>query len=136
MKIALVKQLDNSFKIAHPSDYETAKKQKAGETLFFEVKKERNIKFHRKLFALINLVFQNQDLTDDKDNLRAYLTVKSGFYETIKSDTGVMYLPKSISFAKMDATEFEQLFIKFLNVSSKLIGVDNEDIMNELSEFL
>jgi hypothetical protein len=136
MKIALVKNLDNSFKIAHPSDYETAKKLKVGETHFFEVKKERNIMFHRKLFALINLVFQNQDLTDDKDNLRAYLTVKAGFYETIKSDIGVMYLPKSISFAKMDEIEFEELFIKFLNVSSMLIGVENVDIMNEISEFL
>ena len=87
------------------------------------------------LYGLNNIALGG-DLTDDKDNLRAYLTVKAGFYETIKTDTGVMYLPKSISFAKMDELEFEQLFIKFLNVSSKLIGVDNGDIMNELSEFL
>jgi hypothetical protein len=92
--------------------------------------------FHKKFFALVELVFQNQDLTDDKDNLRAYLTVKAGFYETITSDIGVMYLPKSISFAKMDEIEFEELFTKFLNVSSMLIGVDNGDIMNELNEFL
>ena len=135
MKFQLVRTL-NGFKFAHDSDLEKGRKIKVGDFVNCDIKKPRNYMFHKKFFALIELVFQNQDLTDDKDNLRAYLTVKAGFYETIKSDIGVMYLPKSISFAKMDEIEFEELFIKFLNVSSMLIGVDNEDIMNELSEFL
>ena len=135
MKFQLVRTL-NGFKFAHESDLEKARKIKVGDFVTCDIKKPRNYMFHKKFFALIELVFQNQDLTDDTDNLRAYLTVKAGFYETIKSDIGVMYLPKSISFAKMDEIEFEELFTKFLNVSSMLIGVENEDIMNELSEFL
>jgi hypothetical protein len=111
--------------------------------------------FHKKFFALVELVFQNQDLTDDKDNLRDCLTIRAGYHTTMKLDTGLQYFPKSISFAKMDEIdtglqyfpksisfakmdeiEFEELFGKFLNESCKLIGVDNGDIMNELSEFL
>jgi hypothetical protein len=135
MKFQLVRTL-NGFKFAHDSDLEKGRKIKVGDFVNCDIKKPRNYMFHKKFFALIELVFQNQDLTDDKDNLRAYLTVKAGFYETITSDIGVMYLPKSISFAKMDEIEFEELFIKFLNVSSMLIGVDNGDIIDEIAQFL
>jgi hypothetical protein len=135
MKFQLVRTL-NGFKFAHDSDLEKGRKIKVGDFVNCDIKKPRNYMFHKKFFALVELVFQNQDLTDDKDNLRAYLTVKAGFYETITSDIGVMYLPKSISFAKMDEIEFEELFIKFLNVSSMLIGVDNGDIIDEIAQFL
>jgi len=58
MKITLIKQLNNTFKIAYDSDYETTKKIKVGEPYEFEFKNVRNLKFHKKFFALMNMVFQ------------------------------------------------------------------------------
>lgn len=135
MKFQLVRTL-NGFKFAHESDLEKGRKIKVGDFVNCDIKKPRNYMFHKKFFALVELVFQNQDLTDDRDNLRDCLTIRAGYHTTMKLDTGLQYFPKSISFAKMDEIEFEELFGKFLNESCKLIGVDNEDIMNELSEFL
>ena len=58
MKVFLVKQLNNSFKIAYNSDYEKIKKLKAGEEYQCEIKRPRNLKFHKKFFALINMLFR------------------------------------------------------------------------------
>ena len=55
MKVFLVKQGNNSFLPSHDSDYETLKKIKVGVTVSCEIKQPRNIGFHRKFFALINL---------------------------------------------------------------------------------
>ena len=61
-EIYLVKSFDGKFTPAQDSDYEMAKNIKAGDTYKFKFSKPRNIKFHRKFFALINLVFQNHHL--------------------------------------------------------------------------
>ena len=135
MKLTLIKQLDNSFKLAYNSDYEKAKKIKVGEEYQCEIKRPRNYKFLKKFFALLELVYQNQEITDDKEDLRAVLTMKSGFYKTIETDNGTVYLPKSISFAKMTEEDFDKFYNKFLNVSCQLLGVEKEDIINEIAEF-
>ncbi len=135
MKITLIKQLDNSFKIAYPSDYEKAKKIKAGEEYQYEYKKPRNYQFHKKFFALFELVYQNQDEYENKEHLRSYLTMKSGYVDEVRTKDGVMYLPKSISFSAMEEDVFSELFDRFLDVCSQFLGLENQDILNELKEF-
>ena len=135
MKLTLIKQLDNSFKLAYNSDYEKAKKIKVGEEYQCEIKRPRNYAFLKKFFALLELVYQNQDITDDKEDLRAVLIMKSGYYKTIETDKGNVYLPKSLSFAKMSQEDFDTFYSKFLDVSCQLLGVEKEDVMNEIKEF-
>ena len=59
MKISLVKQLNGTFKLAYDSDFETAKKIKAGDIIEYQFKQIRNVKFHRLFFSLLKarLVF-------------------------------------------------------------------------------
>ena len=111
MKICLIKGLDNKFSIAYPSDYEKAKKLKAGEEYFFEVKKSRNIKFHRKAFALFNLVFDNQERYTNLEDLRHDLTIAAGYYtERANLEGEVIREAQSIAFNKMDELAFGEYY--------------------------
>jgi len=137
MKFYITKQLNNTLKASHGSDYEKLKKLKAGEEYQCEIKKPRNIKFHRMFFALVNMVFENQDNYLSVEDLRHDLTIEAGFYEEITNMfTGEVYRrPKSISFAKMDELEFSEFFTKFVNIVSVLVGVDNETIHENIQSF-
>ena len=101
MKIFLVKQLNGTLKPAYNSDYDKVKKLKAGEEYVCEVKQPRNIRFHRKFFALINMIFDNQEVYNNADRLRKDLIIEAGFYEEWVDVHGeIKREADSISFAK------------------------------------
>jgi len=120
----------------HDSDNEEVQKLKADKDYKFKVTAPRNYKFHKKLFALINLGYQNSDHGDmNFEEFRAYVTMKAGYYTKVTSFSGEFYLPKSINFASMDNLEFEKLYSSSINVIIKIIGCTTEDIENELINF-
>ena len=80
MKVFLVKQGNGSYLPSNNSDYDSLKKFKVGSTLSCDIKQPRNIGFHKKFFALINLVFENQEIYNNIDHLREELTIEAGFY--------------------------------------------------------
>jgi hypothetical protein len=135
MKIVLVKQLNGSFLPAYNSDYELAKKIKFGELREFETKRPRNLDFHKKCFALFNLVFENQDDFSNFDHLRKYLTMKAGYYTKINTPTGVIYEADSLSFASMNQDTFDKYYSDLLDVVTKLYGMERQDILDNLQEF-
>ena len=111
MKLYLVKQYDNSFKVAGDSDYERLKKIKPMELVECEIKKPRNIRFHRKAFALFNMVYQNQETYTNIEDLRHDLTIVAGYYtERINLKGEVVKQANSISFASMDESDFSQYY--------------------------
>lgn len=122
------------------SDYDNLmlSKLKLGEVYEVEIKKKRNYEFHKKLFALINLVHQNQTKLEGItfEALRAYMTMKAGYYESYTTDKGTFTLPKSISFASMDNIEFEQLYSSIVDVAINLLDCDKEDLLNEVLNYI
>ena len=136
MKIYLIKNNTGQFVPAYNSGYEKAKRFKPGETILGDLTRPRNIGFHRKFFALLNMGFENQEKYDDFEDYRAVFIMKAGFYKVIEVDKGVIYLPKSISFSKMDDIEFSELYSKMINVLIKELGLDQERIEKELSTFM
>ena len=136
MKITLIKQLNNSFKLAFNSDYELAKKIPLNEPIEFEFTKKRNYKFHKKFFALLNLVFENQEVYNNLEHLRKDLTISAGYYDIRHNFEGVeIYEPKSISFAKMDDNEFSELYNRFVDVVVKWLGIEKESIIEEIEQY-
>jgi len=136
MKLALNKQLDNSFKSAYDSDYDYIKKLKVGEIYFFEVKRERNIKFHRKFFALIRMVYQNQEHYDFEEELRKDLLISAGIYTTRISIWGEETKhAKSISFADMSQDDFDEMYEAVLNEIVKHFNFGKEDIINNIKQY-
>lgn len=133
MKITLVKNLNNTFSLAYNSDYENAKKIKAGVVMEYETKKKRNYKFHKKFFAMINLVFDNQEAYSNIEDLRHDLTIEAGFFtrrENLEGDE--VKKPLSISFSKMDEYQFNEYYNAILNVVIKHFGHNKEELETEL----
>ena len=137
MKIALIKGLDNKFSIAYDSDYELAKKIKPNEVYEYEFKKTRNIKFHRKFFALVNLCFSNQETFNNIEHLRKELIICAGHYELIFDlESGTQKKEAlSISFASMDETAFNTLYNDVLNVICDKFLFDKEDVLNNVAQY-
>ena len=86
-----------------------------------QLTKPRNLAFLRKFFALIRVGFesweQHQDERASMDRFRKDLLVLAGYYDTRIAIDGSIHLePKSISFAAMDETEFEQVYNDCVNV--------------------
>jgi hypothetical protein len=102
-----------------------------------EIKKKRNIKFHKKFFALMNICFQNQDCFEYPEPMRAYLIMKAGFFDIINTPSGKpMILAKSISFSSMDDIGFEILYSRVLDQVLKLTNADKELVEKELLNFM
>ena len=121
----------------HDSDYDVFKKCKRDTVLQFEVKQKRNYQFHKKFFALIEMVYNNQDVYTSSERLREDLTIESGYYEEhITFDGEIKLTAKSISFAKMDDIEFSQLYSDFCNTIIRVLGWDNEMIEDNLESYL
>jgi len=135
MKI-FVKNTATGLVPLYDSDYDEKRKLKIGETYQCEIRKPRNIDFHKKFFALIRLGCENSPRDMPQDVYRAYVTMKAGFAEVYKTESGTMALPKSISFSNMDDTEFEKVYRSVLEVIMKDIDVDEEFIRDNLINFL
>jgi len=136
MKLYLVKQLNGTFKPAYDSDYEKAKKIKVNELYEYDFKQPRNVKFHRKFFALLNLVYNNQDVYSNIEDLREDLTIEAGYFrltENIKGQT--VKRAKSISFASMDETGFSDLYNSVVNVVINWLKISKEEISENIEQF-
>lgn len=136
MKVVLVKNLNGSIIPAYDQDKERLKRFKAGEPFMAEVTKPRNIRFHRKIFALFNMLLQNQEIYTNIDDLRNDLTVEAGFFTE-----GVNFLgepvkrPKSISFAAMDDLAFAEYYEAILNTIVRCFHFDKNEILENVENY-
>ena len=103
---------------ADPEAQELFDAFKVGDVCRFKPTKVRNAAFLRKFFALVRLCVDNTEGWDVQ-SLREYVAIECGFFTpyTIPVMPGVVLRrPKSISFAKMDAEQFDKFFSKAINV--------------------
>ena len=136
MKLTLVKNLNNTFSIAYNSDYEKVKKMKVGILFECDVKKKRNYIFHKKYFALINMVYDNQSLYNNIEHLRNDLTIEAGFYDECFNFQDVsVKRAKSINFSKMDEIEFNELYSRTIDVIIKYFKFKKDDILEHIEQY-
>jgi len=137
MKILVVKTINNLLKPAYDSDLEAFTKIPKGEIVQIDYVKKRNIKFHRKYFALIKLAFDNQQVYQNTDEMRYDITMTAGFTDEITNKiTGEITLrAKSISFDSMDETEFSDLYTKTKEVICEWIEISNEQVEEEIEQY-
>ncbi|MCK5343244.1 MAG: DUF1367 family protein [Candidatus Heimdallarchaeota archaeon] len=146
MKFHAEIDLQGRIKPLYNSDYDTFKKVKKNTPLRVEVIQQRNYKFHKKIFALINLGYENQDLKAvdmdgvevpvSFDHYRKLVTLRAGFYDIIQTPKGVVYMPKSISYSNMDNSEFEELFGKVLDVIAEQLDSEPFEIRKQVDDFM
>ena len=61
-----------------------------------------------------------------------------GYYEVFRLNGKEVYQTKSISFAKMDQTEFEQFYDRAVTIiiNKYLCGVNRQQLLQEVEEFI
>lgn len=133
----LVKKTNSGLKPMYDSDYEVYSKIPLGEEFEIDYKKARNLKFHKKFFALIKLAFENQEQYRLLDELREDLTIQAGYYyEHTNFITGEIKMrAKSISFSSMDNTEFTKLYDGVKTVIIEWLKITDEDIKENIEQF-
>jgi len=119
-----------------PEDEDKIRKIKANDVVKCELTKPRNVLFHRKFFALLQLTFENQTKYSNLEDLLIEVKLKVGHYQEYITASGqIVYIPKSISFGAMDEYEFSEFFNKALSVCAKIINVSNETIERQILSF-
>lgn len=110
MKINVTKSL-GVLKPLDDFDIAAFSKLKSDVIYSCEIKKPRNVGFHRMFFAMINLCFQNQDIFNNIDFFREEMMKASGNFVSYINHKGVTtYQAKSVSFSNMDQDEFESIY--------------------------
>lgn len=123
----------------------------AGETLRGQMTRPRNVGFHRKFFAMLNVAYNNWPrpeietpfgvATCSRDKFRNDVIVLAGHGEPECNTRGEWRMrAKSISFASMDEDEFSRLYNDVLNVIlakflPKWTGDDMENAVNQVLAF-
>lgn len=136
MKIMLCKNLSGHIIPAFDEDKEKLKFLKYGQPFMADVTVPRNLKFHKKYFALINLVFQNQEQYDNVDILRRDITIDAGFYtEHVDIWGEVRKEAESISFAKMEEHTFSDLYSRTIDSIVRHFHFDRQHLIDEVEQY-
>ena len=132
MEAFFTKLPNASFIPASEDDAELLSKVKVGETVRLTLVRPRNIKFHKKFFALINLAFdyweppkhgegsawsEKMPIERNVERFRKDVTIMAGYYDaTYRLNGDVRFEAKSISFGSMSEDDFEKLYSKVIDV--------------------
>ena len=126
-------------------DYDELRKIKVGSVVKARIVLPRNIRFHRKFFALINaawdsLTEQQRVNLRSKETFREQLLIVSGYSEPLFDINGQKFLEraKSISFAKMDEPAFNEVYNRVLDTVLTLLvsnGVSEDTFNNILKNY-
>lgn len=101
-----------------------------------EIRKSRNLQHHRLFWALCSLVADNVTGVT-AEQVAGVLKLKTGHCDPVKTADGTIHMiPKSISFAAMDQTEFSAFYDRVVEVVQRdwLPGVKQADLRRELEE--
>jgi hypothetical protein len=118
------------------TDYDKMAKIKPNTSYKVSITRPRNVRFHRKFFALLNLAYQNQETFDNIEHLRYWVTMKAGYYNLTATPSGEMFTPKSISFSSMNQEQFDELYSKSLDVIIRWMGISEQEIQQQLIDFM
>jgi hypothetical protein len=126
------------FKAAFDEDYELIKRIPQGAIIAGKTEKQRNYQFHRKLFAVLKIGYDNQELYDNMELYRARVLIAAGHCDIIMLESGhANFIPKSISYEAIpDDHEFGILYNKVVEKVAQFLNVTNQELaMQVASEF-
>jgi len=135
MKILLLNTISGLIPV-YPSDMDSKRRLKLGETYEADIKHPRNYEFHKKFMALVNLGCENSKLNMPFETYRHYITIKAGYFDAYETPKGMYYEAKSLSFASMDEATFQDVYSRVLDKIIEDIGCTSEEIEKALVEFM
>lgn len=139
-----LRKLYQTFAPADELSSEIMEKFKANGVYKAELTQPRNTSYHRKFFSLLNLAYDNYEQPEvfhgdvrvykSFERFREEVTISCGHWELeLNKRNNVVQKARSISFAKMDQTAFEELFSMAITViMNEYLTYYSEDDMNVL----
>lgn len=114
------------------------KSVKLGECVELKLKRPRNLQQHRLFWALMQKVYENQEHYTSPEQVCTAFKFACGLTESIKTARGIIQVPKSISFAKMDQIQFNEFFKLAVDfcVAEVIPGLKSEDLEREVLEMI
>lgn len=134
----MVKGISSLRPFDHAAE-EALSKIKMGSAVSVEIKRPRNIQMHKLYWALIGIVHENQDRYETTEQLHSAIKIAAGHYDLLTMPSGQEYkIPKSISFEKMDQTEFSQFYDRVCDLVAKhfLPGVNVQALKAEVQQMI
>ena len=122
-----------------PGSWDALQAIRPNEVLTASLRRARHPGHHRKLFALLNLVFENQDKFTNIQELLNAIKLATGYFELGKTIDGIPFcIPKSIAFASMCEAEFTTFFDKAVDVilTKILPGVNRDELNDQVQDIL
>jgi hypothetical protein len=118
---------------ADPLSLEGIESLRLKETVTATLRRARNPRHHAKLFALLNVVHPHQKGYSTIGDLLVALKVSTGLFNTVQSvDRIPIIIPKSISFASMSQSDFEQWYERTIDViTTCILPAVNKDELND-----
>jgi hypothetical protein len=94
--------------------------------------------FHRKFFAMISVIFDNQSEYNNKDLFYKVLIMLSGFCEIVQVGDKTLFVADSVSFEKCSQSKLEEIYDKVLDVALErfCVGSSVEEINKKVDEVL
>ena len=134
------------LKAMYDEDYDEKKKLKIGEVYEAEIRLPRNLRFHRKYWALLRCSWeylnerQQEFFKNDIEVFRKSLEVTAGWCEPLYDlkTQSWYHAPKSISFEKMKEEEFSILYNNVRDILFRAIipNISQEEFERNLKNFL
>lgn len=128
----------------YDSDLDEKHRLRIGDNVLCTIKRPRNYEFHKKYFALLRLtvanlphLIQQQMQIFTEEDLLDCLKIDLGLFTTRWHGGRQIVKTGSISFAKMDNTEFEKFFARSVDAILRIYlrGTDRQALIEEFENY-
>lgn len=128
----------------YDSDLDEKHRLRIGDNVLCTIKRPRNYEFHKKYFALLRLtvanlphLIQQQMQIFTEEDLLDCLKIDLGLFTTRWHGGRQIVKTGSISFAKMDNTEFEKFFSRSVETILRIYlrGTDRQALIEEVENY-
>lgn len=128
----------------YDSDLDEKHRLLIGDNVLCTIKRPRNYEFHKKYFALLRLtvanlphLIQQQMQIFTEEDLLDCLKIDLGLFTTRWHGGRQIVKTGSISFAKMDNTEFEKFFSRSVDAILRIYlrGTDRQALIEEVENY-
>ena len=128
----------------YDSDLDEKHRLRIGDNVLCTIKRPRNYEFHKKYWALLRLtvanlphLIQQQMQIFTEEDLLDCLKIDLGLFTTRGHGGRQIVKTGSISFAKMDNTEFEKFFSRSVDAILRIYlrGTDRQALIEEVENY-
>jgi hypothetical protein len=128
----------SGFRPVNEAAEKFAHKISMGTTVELKGSRPRNLQHHKKFFKMLDIVFENQTHYKSVEELLGICKLAIGHCDVVQTPRGPQRLPKSISFASMNQSQFEDFYDRSVQwvTTDVIAGLARKDLDAEVEQAL